>query len=490
MSEVGKENEAFRAQTAEDFVVLEDKPLEHKIQYKITAEEIPVCDDAGVVQAYSFCISYSLKNGKVRPVTFAFNGKPGTSTLYLHMACVAPKTYSAKGGDLEVVERPFVVTDNQATILEFSDIVCIDPVGTGFSRIVNHEKERQYYGVRQDVDSIARIIRTWLVRHGRFASPVFIMGESYGGLRGSGLVLKLQQMHIMPLGFVAISPALSYGELHTSMLYEHHLVHTVPAMAAAAWFHKKLPADLLALPLEKLRALVEKWAQNEYLTFLWKGCTACAGERAAVKEALSRYTGLSSSVLDALNLRVTDSQFTELLLADEGLVMSRFDSRLTHPGSSFDPNYDSQTFNMSAACYTAFFEYFRRIMELPEQRDYLEFNPRVDSGKWDFASGYLPTSSGTRPRAGGFASMLADLCTAMKMDPRLKFFAGAGEFDLHCSLDTTRYCINHMDIPDSLRGNITFKPYWGGHMFYSNPKAHLSFKIDLEEFYNSAMEKV
>ena len=472
------------AQTAEDFITLNGKRLD----YSICAEEVPVCNDEGAEQARSFCVSYALKGGaEGRPVTFAFNGKPGTSTLYLHMAALAPKTYSLSGQGDGAPQRPFTVCDNPNTILDFSDIVLIDPVGTGFSRVTNHEKERQYYGVRQDVDSIARIIRAWMVSHGRFGSPVFIMGESYGGLRGSGLVLKLQQMHIMPSGFVAVSPALSYGELHTSMLLEHHLVHTVPAMTAAAWFHKKLDADLLERDLEDVRAEADAWAQSEYLSFLWKGCEASAEERARVLENLRRYTGLKKDYLDSLNLRVNDKQFAGRLLEDEGLVTSYFDARLTHPGTPFEANNDSQTYNMSAACYTAFFEYFGRIMKLPAARDYQAYNPRVDGGKWDFASGYLPTSTGAYPRAGGFASMLADLCQAMKMDTRLKFFACAGKFDLHCSINTTRYCISHMDIPAYLRENITFKTYWGGHMFYSNPEAHALWKADLKKFYAEAL---
>jgi carboxypeptidase C (cathepsin A) len=315
------------------------------------------------------------------------------------------------------------------------------------------------------------------------------MGASYGGLRGSGLVLKLQQMHILPSGFIAVSPALSYGELHTSMLLEHHLVHTIPAMTAAAWFHKKLDADLQARDIGDVRAEADAWAQSEYLSYLWKGCEASADERARVLENLRRYTGLKKDYLDSLNLRVNDKQFATRLLEDEGLVTSYFDARLTHPGTPNEPNNDSQTYNMSAACYTAFYEYFGRIMKLPGKRDYLAFNPRVDGDKWDFASGYLPTSTGAYPRAGGFASLLADLCQAMKMDGRLKFFACAGKFDLHCSINTTRYCLNHMDIPAHIRKNVTFKTYWGGHMFYSNPEAHAQFRADLKKFYEEALAR-
>jgi len=473
-----------QSQTFSDFITFEGRRLD----YEVCAEYVPVCDDSGAEKARSFCMSYALRSGRVdRPVTFAFNGKPGTSTLYLHMAALSPKTYSLAGQGDGAPQRPFTVSDNRNTILDFSDIVCIDPVGTGFSYVTDHEHERAYYGVRQDVDAMARIIRTWLVAHGRFASPVFIMGESYGGLRGSGLVLKLQQMHIMPAGFIAVSPALSYGELHTSMLLEHHLVHTIPAMTATAWFHKKLDANLLARDIEDVRAEADAWAQSEYLSFLWKGCEADEKERERVLEQLCRYTGLKRDFLDAHNLRVNDKQFAGVLLQDEGLVTSYFDSRLTHPGTPFEANTDSQTYNMSAACYTAFYEYFGQHIQLPQDRDYLAYNPRVDGGKWDFASGYLCTSTGAAPRAGGFASLLADLCQAMKMDAHLKFFACAGKFDLHCSINTTRYCVNHMDIPAHLRHNITFKTYWGGHMFYSNPEAHAQFRADLKKFYENAL---
>ena len=472
-------------QRAEDRIVLQGQTL----NYSITAEFIPICDDNAAEQARSFCVSYELTGADAfRPVTFAFNGKPGTSTLYLHMACLAPKTYSLEGRGVGSPRRPFKVSDNTATLLDVSDLVFIDPIGTGFSTVTNHERERQFYGVRQDVDAMARIIRGWLVRHGRHAAPFFVLGESYGGLRGSGLVLRLQQMHMMPAGLIALSPALSYGELHTSMLYEHHLVHTVPAMTAAAWFHRKLDADLLARSMEDVRAEAARWAQTDYLTFLWKGSEASEDERRKILKGLGRYTALPPEVLEAHHLRINDKQFAGLLLADEGRVTSYFDSRLTHPGRSFDATTDAQTYNMSAACYTAFYEYFGRMMKLPENPDYLAYNPKVDDGRWDFAGGYLPTTSGAAPRAGGFASLLADLCTAMKMDPALKFFACAGHFDLHCSIDTTLYCIRHMDIPESLRHNITFKTYEGGHMFYSNPEAHQLFHRDLKLFYENALK--
>lgn len=360
-------------QRAEDRIVLQGQTL----NYSITAEFIPICDDNAAEQARSFCVSYELTGADAfRPVTFAFNGKPGTSTLYLHMACLAPKTYSLEGMGVGSPRRPFKVSDNTATLLDVSDLVFIDPIGTGFSTVTNHERERQFYGVRQDVDAMARIIRGWLVRHGRHAAPFFVLGESYGGLRGSGLVLRLQQMHMMPAGLIALSPALSYGELHTSMLYEHHLVHTVPAMTAAAWFHRKLDADLLARSMEDVRAEAARWAQTDYLTFLWKGSEASEDERRKILKGLGRYTALPPEVLEAHHLRINDKQFAGLLLADEGRVTSYFDSRLTHPGRSFDATTDAQTYNMSAACYTAFYEYFGRMMKLPENPDYLALSGR------------------------------------------------------------------------------------------------------------------
>lgn len=461
-----------------------------RLEYTVRAETVPVCGDDGAERARCFCVTYALKGGGAsRPVTFAFNGRPGASTLYLHMAALAPKVYSLAGRGESAPRRPFAVSDNPASILDFSDIVCVDPVGTGYSVVTDPAFERAFYGVRQDVDAVARVVRAWLARHGRFSAPVFVMGESYGGLRGCGLILRLQRMHIMPRGFVAVSPALSYGELHTSMLSERHLVHTVPAMAAAAWYHKKLDADLLARDMGDVRAEAAAWAQSRYLTYLWKGRAAAPEERSEALESLRRYTGLKKEYLDARNLRVNDKQFASALLEDEGLVTSYFDARLTRHGSRFAADDDAQSFNMAAACYAAFFDYFGGRLELPPNRDYLAFNPRVDGGKWDFSSGYLPTTEGAAPRAGGFASLLADLCRAMKLDPRLGFFACSGEFDLHCSIDTTRYCLAHMDIPDSLRGNVTFKSYFGGHMFYSNPEARAIFHDDLNHFYAGALAR-
>lgn len=462
---------------------------EGRLDYTVTAEYLPLYDDDSQTRALCFCTSYVKKGSsdKKRPVTFAFNGKPGTSSLYLHTACLAPKTLRQTGTGVKMPQPPFVLSDNPHTILDFTDLVFIDPVGTGFSRGSTWKDAERYFGVRQDVAGVAEFIRVWLARYGRGSSPLFVLGESYGGLRGCGLVLKLQDLNILPQGFIAISPALSYGELNTTMLLEHHLVHTLPAMTAAAWYHKKLDGDLLVRPLEDVREEARNWATSDYLTFLWKGCEAGPEECTSCMEKLRRYTGLKNEDIEGMNLRILHRRFAALLLKDQGKVLSIFDSRLTTSGRDYDGTADPHTFSLAAACNAAFFDYFGTRFQFPESHEYFVSNQRIVGAKWDFSSGYEQTSTGTPTRAGGYASLLGDLCKAMRRDPTLKFFTGAGIFDIHCCLDTSRYCISHMDLPEALRENITFKSYWGGHMYYTNPEAHATFREDLKSFYDSAI---
>ncbi len=464
-----------------------------RLDYLVTTEFLPTYDDCGKVNAWWYCTSYS-KPGEDpagRPVTFAFNGGPGSASMYLHIGALGPKIL-LPGDDLGLTmpRPPYQLQDNANTLLDLTDLVFIDPVGTGFSRAPDWEKAKAFWGVQQDIDSVAEFIRVWLTRKNRWESPLFVVGESYGGVRGGGLMAKLQDLGVMPLGFIAVSPALTYLGLNSSPMNDHQFIHTLPPMAATAWYHKKLDQDLLELSVREITEMAHQWATTEYLTMLWRGENRLsADEYEHCVMELHRFTGLDPDDIRQMRLRIPYRKFATMLLKDRRCWTSIYDSRLTTPGQTLDYNEDPHIFQLACAYTSAFFAYFRqRGAAMPEERSYLVSNRDIGPN-WDHASGYdcLP---GEKPgRGGGYTSTVESLAKAMRRCPFLKVFVGAGYFDIHCSAEAGAYGLDHMDIPrELLENNIIRKMYFGGHMYYSNPQEHRRFKTDMIDFYGAALE--
>ncbi|EEX47918.1 MULTISPECIES: S10 family serine carboxypeptidase-like protein [Jonquetella] len=493
---VGEEG-AFQARQPEssfdDSIELDGERLD----YTCTVGQLPLYGDQDDQRCEWFYAAYTKKNlseleRACRPVTFAFNGCPGTSSIYLHVGGLAPKALCQSDHGLDVPRPPFRLEDNPGTILDFTDLVFIDPLGTGFSRGAGWDKDllKRYCGVDEDAEAFSEFIRVWLTKQRRWADPVVVFGESYGGVRGGRLLTKLQDRGIMPEAFVALSPAFSYAELNTTALLERHLVHTLPAMAVCAWYHKKLSSRLQALTVDQLREEVGNWAKSEYVPLLWKGVNCLTEkERADCAAKLAEYTGLTVAQVEDMNLKVLHSRFAGLLLADEGKAVSLFDSRLTVPEHGYKGDTEPSSFRVSYPALAALHDYFGDRLPAGPEREYYLFNDAYVAPAWNFFSGYETKLEGIPTRAGGFISSLEQIALAMKRFPDMGLFVGCGYFDIHCSIDTTQYCLNHLPIPRELMGQITLRRYWGGHMLYTNMDARLELRRDLKEFYSRTLAR-
>lgn len=468
-----------------DSMVLDGRTLD----YQATVEFLPTYDNNDNINAWWYCTSYVLPNSDLcrRPVTFAFNGGPGSASLYIHIGALGPKTVSA-GDDtgLTMPVPPYQMSDNPGTLLDLTDLVFIDPVGTGYSRAESWDKAKAFWGVQQDIDSVAEFIRVWLTRHNRWQSPLFIIGESYGGVRGGGLLAKLQDLGMMPLGFVAVSPALTYQGLNTDFMNDHQYIHTLPPMAAAAWFHQKLDKDLEKMSVEEVTRQASEWACTEYLAFLWRGENCLNHEEYEHCVAqLHRFTGIDPSDIRSMRLRIPYRRFAALLLKDERRWASIYDARMTTPGTLQDNAEDPHLFQLACAYESAFHAYFGSHMPMENRRYFVASNQA--SQNWDHTTGYDAIPGEKKPRGGGYVSTAESMARAMRREPFLKIFVAAGYFDIHCTAEAGKYALSHMDISPALFKNITHRMYFGGHMFYSNPQERLRFKQDIKHFYNDAL---
>jgi len=456
-------------------ITLDGSPLE----YKATAGFMPIFDQAGKQKANMFYVAYEVpaEKDEKRPVTFAFNGGPGAAALWLHVGAFGPKTVSMDPSGTVLPEPPFALKDNANTLLGQSDLVFVDPVGTGFSRAMPEENTaEEFWGVRSDIASVGEFIRMYLNRKNRWNSRVFIAGESYGGLRAPGLVSYLQDMGVMPSGVVLLSPAPSFGDLRPDHTNERPFVHLLPAMAAAARYHDmtggNLPSDRWEL-LEKAR----KWAQEEYLEALWEGVDLQGEERQRITEEMAAFTGLPRDFLQAENLRVPASKFAGRLLQDRGKFLSLYDSRVAAYGTKYSFSEDPLVFMTGPPYITSFRQYLANNLGLKIDRRYIQLNEKAGK-KWDFYSG-------AENGAFGYPNVVGEMAKAMRRDPHLDLFVAMGIYDLVCPRASVIYSLKHMDIPPKRMSNITFKTYLAGHMLYTRESVHEKLKNDLTRFYRA-----
>ena len=317
------------------------------LEYTATVAQMPIKNSRGETEAHIFYMAYTLDGVPIRskrPVTFAFNGGPGSASIWVHMGAMGPRSPKLMdNGDMP--PPPFKLVDNEFTWLDQTDLVFIDPVGTGYSRAKTPEIARQLNGVRGDLQSVGEFIRMYITRNERWLSPLFIAGESYGTFRAAGLAGTLIEKGIAVNGIVLISTVLDFGmleeDLSNGLPYALHL----PTCTADAWYHKKLPTDLQQKDLKTVLKEVEHWAMTDYVSMLNKGSDLTAAERKSTIDKLARYTGLEPRYIDDCDLRVESGRFTRQLLHDQKLMIGGYDGRLTGPAplsisqrGDFDPS--------------------------------------------------------------------------------------------------------------------------------------------------------
>ena len=326
----------------------------HKIQldgkelaYTATAGLMPIKDSKGETEARIFYIAYTRDNppdATSRPVMFSFNGGPGSASIWLHMGTLGPRRVVVTEQPV-IPAPPFRPVDNDATWLDRTDLVFIDPVGTGFSRAAKPELNAKFHALQGDITSVGEFIRMYLTRYDRWASPLYLIGESYGTTRAAGLAGHLVDHGIALNGLVLVSCALDFQGFVFGDGNELPYVNYLPAYAAAAWYHKKLPADLQQRALPAIVQEVEQWADREYVSILARGDAITDAERQAAVGRLVRYTGLDADEIEAHNLRISQGVFCKELLKHERRVIGRFDARYQgvdnapgSPGPGFDPS--------------------------------------------------------------------------------------------------------------------------------------------------------
>jgi carboxypeptidase C (cathepsin A) len=415
--------------------------------------------------ARMFYVAYFKKDAKAedRPITFFYNGGPGSSTVWLHMGSVGPK-HVVTDGDQHLPAAPYKLVDNPETLLDVSDLVFIDAPGTGFGRLIGKDAEKAFWGIDEDGGAFARFIARFITKYNRWNSPKFIFGESYGTTRSAVLAKMLEDNKSIDLNGVILlsqifnfSVFIDFAEANPGVDLPYELA--LPTYAATAWYHKKVSPEPPAL--EPFLKEVEEFAMGPYAHALAQGTDLGSEEKQSVALKLHDYTGLPVAYLLKANLRVEGGEFEKNFLDDQDMTTGRYDTRFSGP--SVDPlskeaDYDPQSAAISSAYVSLLNDYMRRVLKYGEGQTYLpEINVWDSSGsRWDFKHNGNPLN----------LNVSADLAQAMKTNPRLKVMLNGGYYDLATPFFGAEYEEKHLPIPASLAKNIEYDWYESGHMVY------------------------
>jgi carboxypeptidase C (cathepsin A) len=401
-----------------------------------------------------------------RPITFLFNGGPGSSSVWLHMGAFGPKRVLTKD-DSHSPAAPYKLVDNEYSLLDASDLVFVDAPGTGFSHLRGTDKEKAFYGVDEDAHAFANFIVEFLSRHGRWNSPKYLFGESYGTTRASVLAYVLQNEKSLDLnGVILLSAFLAMDDSADAPQFnpgiDQPYVLALPTYAATAWYHHKLPNQPAAL--EPFLAEVEQFALGDYWRALAEGGKLTPEHKAAIAAKLHEYTGLPQQYLEQANLRVNGGEFDKTLLGSD-VTAGRLDSRFSGP--TLDPmskeaEYDPQSAAISSAYVSAFNDYVRQTLKFGDHKIY---KPEVDEARsWDFL--HQPPASNMKVPSS--MNVMPDLATAMQQNPNLKVQLNGGYFDLATPFFAALWELQHLPMQQSLQANTETHFYTSGHMVYAH----------------------
>ena len=451
-----------------------------KIEYTATAGTLVMKNEKDEPIAEFGYTAYVQKgsNKTNRPIMFAYNGGPGSASLWLHMGILGPVRTVVE--DLGFTSTgPFRRVNNEYSILDRADLVMIDPVGTGFSRAVGETKGEAFWGVDQDIASVSDFIARYITDNGRWQSPKYLLGESYGGIRSGGVAFYLMSKHAITLnGVILVSPYMDFSAGNAGIKIDLPQVNYFTTFASTAWYHNAVaqrPDDLQQFLRE-----AEAFAADEYAPLLYKGNRASDVDRERVLEGMQRFTGISADYWDKANLRIDESRFAKELLRERSMVVGRIDSRFTGDSISdiaesfsYDPFFPA----VGPAFTATFNDYYREQLGVKTDRKY------ITSGNlwrhWD--------DSHAQPGTGHYgkipiANTAVDLNHAMIQNPKLRVLVQQGYYDLATPYGATQYFLDHMDLPDELRDNITAEYYEAGHMMYVHPDSMKKFSRTLAEF--------
>ncbi len=423
-------------------------------------------------RAQIFFVAYTkdgVKDTAKRPLTFSFNGGPGSSSVWLHLGVLGPRRVIMKD-DGELPKPPYQLKDNEFSILDETDLVFIDPMNTGYSRPVTGEKPKEWHGFKKDIESVGDFIRLYATRYNRWLSPKFLIGESYGTTRASGLSGYLQERHGMYLnGLMLISAVLDFTTLDFNLNNDLPFIMFLPGYTATAWYHDALKPHR---PLQDWLKEAEEFALGDYAKALLKGDSLTKEERADIVKRTAYFTGISEQFIERSNLRINDQHYFKELLRERGLTVGRLDSRLIgrdRLGVTENAEYDPLLTNIMGPYTAAFYDYIRRELKFESDLPY------------EILSGFVHPWS-YKEFENAYVNVGETLRAAMTYNPYLKVYVANGYYDLGTPYFATEYTFNHLGLDESLRGNVTMGYYEAGHMMYIHIPSLKQMKKDLANF--------
>ena len=453
------------------------KPL----RYTATTGMMPIKNRDGETEARIFFMAYTLDDAGThsrRPLTFSFNGGPGSASVWLHLGAIGPKRVPMNA-DGTMPPPPYQLVDNEYTWLTQTDLVFIDPVGTGYSRAARPDLAAKFFGLNGDIESVGEFIRMYLTRYERWTSPLFLAGESYGTTRASALSGYLIGRGIAFNGIVLISTIMNFETADFAPGNDLPYIMYLPSYAATAWYHKKLPPDLQPKSVQQLVAEVEQWAANDYALALGKGDRLTGSERQDVITKLARYTGLSQQFLDNANLRVPLNLFRKELLRAEKRSIGRLDARFKGYDSSYasdSPDFDASEAAIRPPYTSTFNNYVRTELNYKSDLEYYILGGGITSPwNWGTNNGYVDTSIALR--------------TALARNPYLKIFVAMGYYDMATPYFAVDYTLHHISLDPMLLRNFSTGYYEAGHMMYIDEKSLAKLRSDVGKFIDEAQRR-
>ena len=452
------------------------------IEYAATAGTLIVRDDEDKPIASIGYVAYTRRDGKaggVRPVTFAFNGGPGSSSLWLHMGVLGPQRVVVSD-PTPTPAAPYRRVDNEFSLLDVSDVVMIDPVGTGLSHAVCDHKDEEFWAVDPDIDSVSRFIAQYVSDNNRWTSPKYLLGESYGTTRAAAIVNYLRARRSLTFnGLVLVSVATDIEGIAAELPgNDRPYALYLPGYAAVAWYHHMVPSQPTSL--EPFLAEVRQYAMGPYTAALLKGDALSNEERDAVAQKMHDYIGLPVEYLKLARLRVSEVQFAHELLKARGLTVGRLDGRFIGPTSdprAKETDYDPQSSAISAAFAAAFLDYYHGELRFGQGETYHTTNFGIgDKWKWTHR-----TEQGEQP----IVNSGVDLADTLIKDPNLRVLVLNGYYDLATPFSATEYVMMHLGVPPELGAHVQMKYYEAGHMMYVHPASLAKMKRDLDAFIDS-----
>ncbi|MCQ2959653.1 MAG: hypothetical protein MJ198_05620 [Bacteroidales bacterium] len=447
------------------------------VNYEATTGFLPLKNKDGKAIANIFYVAYiksDVSDVRTRPITFVFNGGPGSSSAWLHMGAIGPKkVVTTEYGKAEIPPKTYNLVNNDQCWLDITDLVFIDPVGCGFSKPIEEEKAEQFYGYENDIHTIGDFINQWTGKNKRWGSPKFLAGESYGTTRACGVADYMTDIYNMYFnGISLISCALDFEtlrEYNTNQILPY--ICNLPVYAELAIYHEVITPEKST---NEFIEDVEDFALNEYAVALLKGDLLSVSEKYAMAKKMESLIGINADIIFDHDLRIPSGQFRKFLLDKQNLIIGRYDGRLTMPDpmNNRDYAYEDPSFTeIAGAVSAAFNDYVRNELNYPiDDRFYLIGDVRP----WKYGD-------------GKYLNVTPELGYSLSVNPNMEILVANGRYDLATSYFGTSYAINHMNLPSVLRNRITFTYYNGGHMMYLVPSELKKLKEDVTKMYNRSL---